>query len=98
MSDIEKRIETAKTIQVNRRNYRRARDRALARLAGIHREEYLDLLNQERESDALQGKTWLDLSGRTYLDIALDRATRNGESQAEIGQANADRESEGNLG
>lgn len=74
MTSTSKRIETAKTIQVNRRNYRRARDRALARLAGIYKEDYLRLLNEERENDAKNGKNWLDITGRTHLDTALDRA------------------------
>lgn len=69
MANVEKRIETAKTIQVNRRNYRRARDRALARLAGIYKEDYLSLLEEERIRDAAEGKSWLDIDGRTRSSL-----------------------------
>lgn len=65
MADESRRIETAKTIMTNRRNYRRARDRALARLSNLHREEYLELLEEERIRDVKEGKAWIDLAGRT---------------------------------
>ena len=48
---------------VRQRNYRRARDRALARLAGAHKGEYLEYLAQEKEKDEKEGKRWLDLAG-----------------------------------
>jgi hypothetical protein len=98
MNQIDKRIESAKTIQTNRRNYRRARDRALARLAGIYREQYLELLEQERAEDAKNGKTWLDISGRTHLDIALDRAAHDSGSLFRSPETDADPEDEGDLG
>ena len=98
MNQIDKRIESAKTIQTNRRNYRRARDRALARLAGIYREQYLELLEEERQEDAKNGKTWLDISGRTHLDIALDRAAYNSSSLFGSPETDADPEDEGNVG
>jgi collagenase-like PrtC family protease len=66
MDDEARRLKTAKTILTNRRNYRRARDRALARLANAHREEYLELLEHERMRDVQEGKAWLDIAGRTH--------------------------------
>lgn len=69
MDDESRRIETAKTIMTNRRNYRRCRDRALAKLSANHREEYLELLEQERIRDVQEGKAWLDLSGRTNYGV-----------------------------
>lgn len=97
MSQIDRRIKSAKTIQTNRRNYRRARDRALARLAGVYREQYLELLEQERMEDAKNGKTWLDISGRTHLDIALDRSARNPSSLSGSPETDGDTEGEGDL-
>ena len=61
----ERRIETAKRNAVGYRNYRRARDRALARLATAYPENYKELLEQEKASDEAQGKKWLDINGTT---------------------------------
>ena len=65
MSNTERRIETAKAQAVRQRNYRRARDRALAKLANLYREEYWDLLEEEKRADEEGNKKWLDISGRT---------------------------------
>ena len=69
----EKRIETAKNIAVNYRNYRRARDRALARLAKAYPELYQEYLLEERVLDERMGKKWLDITGST---IASELDTR----------------------
>jgi hypothetical protein len=47
------------------RNYRRARDRALVKLAQANREEYFRLLEEERARDEAEGKTW----GRVGITI-----------------------------
>ena len=47
------------------RNYQRARMRALSRLARQYPDQYKEFLEQERARDEAEGKTWLDLSGRT---------------------------------
>ena len=39
------------------------------------KEQYLDLLQQEREKDAKEGKAWLDITGRTNTGASLERAT-----------------------
>ena len=78
----EKRIETAKNIAVSYRNYRRARDRALARLANAHPENYKELLEQEKASDETQGRKWLDIDGNTAeLDTRAD-VTASARTQA----------------
>lgn len=97
MANVEKRIETAKTIQVNRRNYRRARDRALARLAGIYKEDYLSLLEEERIRDAAEGKSWLDIDGRTKRSLDSLSAPNRG-SEVSIGHQNRDHQEASNLG
>lgn len=64
MDDRERRIRTAERTAVYRRNYRRARDRALARLGKKYPKEYLKLLEEERERDAKKGTHWYSLAGR----------------------------------
>ena len=65
MSKIERRIETAKVQAVRRRNYRRARDRALARLSRDYPNVYRAYLEEEVEADEQMGKKWFDITGRT---------------------------------
>ena len=65
MSNTERRIETAKTQAVRQRNYRRARDRALARLGNDYPNVYRAYLEEEIEADEKMGKKWLDISGNT---------------------------------
>ena len=65
MSNIERRIETAKAQAVRQRNYRRARDRALARLSRDYPNVYRAYLEEEVEADEQMGKKWFDITGRT---------------------------------
>jgi hypothetical protein len=62
---VENRIETAKAQAVRRRNYRRARDRALARLSRDYPNVYRTYLEEEMATDEQVGKRWLDITGRT---------------------------------
>lgn len=61
------RLKTASNRAVYQRNYRRARDRALARLAKAYPDQYRDLLEEEKIADEQMGKKWLDLDGNTSL-------------------------------
>ena len=63
--EVENRIETAKAQAVRRRNYRRARDRALARLSRDYPNVYRTYLEEEMATDEQVGKRWLDITGRT---------------------------------
>ena len=65
MREVERRIETAKTQAVRQRNYRRARDRALARLSRDYPNVYRNYLEEEMSADEEGNKKWLDISGRT---------------------------------
>ncbi len=65
MSSTERRIETAKAQAVRQRNYRRARDRALARLGNDYPNVYRAYLEEEIEADEKMGKKWIDITGRT---------------------------------
>jgi hypothetical protein len=67
MTDLDRRIATAKRSAVIYRNYRRARERALTRLANAYPETYKELLEQEKISDEQLGKKWLDIDGSTEL-------------------------------
>lgn len=58
-----RRLAAAENMAVRQRNYRRARDRALARLAQKYKEEYLELLAEEKEKDQKEGKRWHNLTG-----------------------------------
>jgi hypothetical protein len=65
MKEVERRIEAAKAQAVRRRNYRRARDRALARLSNDYPNVYRTYLEEEMSADEEGNKKWLDISGRT---------------------------------
>ena len=54
---------------IHYRNYRRARDRALVRLAHLYPDDYKLLLVEERQSDEQQGKTWIGNADDTRLTI-----------------------------
>jgi hypothetical protein len=65
MTDTGKRVRGAKRMAVRQRNYRRARDRAMTRLATAYPETYKELLEQEKIVDEQLGKKWLDIDGST---------------------------------
>ena len=58
-----KRLAAAENMAVRQRNYRRGRDRALARLANDYKEIYLDYLAEEKAKDEQEGKRWHNLAG-----------------------------------
>ena len=62
---VERRIEIAKDQAVRKRNYRRARDRALARLSREYPDIYRNYLEEEMANDESMGKKWLDITGNT---------------------------------
>ena len=90
----EKRIKAAAIQAVSYRNYRRARDRALTRLANAYPDDYKELLEQEKASDEQLGKKWLDITGtttasqldtRTSTTSAGPQATNRGEDEGNRG-------------
>jgi len=68
-NDVLRRLETAKRKTVRDRNYRRARDRALVRLAHLYPDTYKQLLEIEKAFDEQEGKKWIDINGNTNLSI-----------------------------
>lgn len=64
-----KRVESATRLAVGQRNYRRARDRALARLAQTYPTQYKELLEEEKERDELEGKRWTSITDSPYFGV-----------------------------
>ena len=75
MTDISRRIESAKRSAVVYRNYRRARERDMTRLSNAYPETYKELLEQEKIVDEQMGKKWLDIDGSTSQSMDLDSST-----------------------
>lgn len=90
----DRRVGTALNAAVRQRNYRRARDRALAKLAQQYPDDYRELMEKEKESDEQLGKKWLDITGAT---IAGEMGTR-ADTTAIGSQALYSGENEGDRG
>ena len=55
---------------IHYRNYRRARDKALVRLAHLYPDTYKQLLDEQRSFDEQEGKSWV-IAGDSKLTIAV---------------------------
>jgi hypothetical protein len=96
MTDLDRRIASAKRSAVVYRNYRRARERAMTRLAQAYPETYKELLEQEKISDEQLGKKWLDIDGSTELADGIYTDSTDSDSR---GSEEANRtEDQGNDG
>jgi hypothetical protein len=96
MTDIARRIETAKRSAVIYRNYRRARERALTRLSNAYPETYKELLEQEKIVDEQMGKKWLDIDGSTGESMDLDSSTSpTGGGEGEQASSSTDQSNDG---
>ena len=94
---IDKRRKYGEKYALWLRNYQRQRARALTRLAQENPDRYQELLEEERIRDEAEGKTWLDLSGRTRS--TMDSAgTPNGDSSVPVRQTNSNQQNKGNDG
>jgi len=71
MTEIARRIESAKRTAVGYRNYRRARERAMTRLSQAYPETYKELLELEKVSDETTGAKWVDIDGSTVLTVGV---------------------------
>ena len=95
MNPTDKRKKYGESYALWLRNYQRVRGRVLTRLAQENPDRYQELLEEERIRDEAEGKTWLDLSGRTKR--TMDSAgTPNGRS--EVPERRGNSEGEGNVG
>ena len=54
------------------RNYRRARDRALVRLAHLYPDTYKQLLGIEKAFDEQEGKIWIAIDGVANLRVGTN--------------------------
>lgn len=97
MNEIDRRIDTALKGAVRQRNYRRIRDRALARLSRLHPNDYAELLEEERARDEAESKKWLDITGRTISASSSD-GTPNERSEVSKHYTYGDSEKASNLG
>jgi hypothetical protein len=93
--EVKRRLETASRKAVRDRNYRRARDRALARLAHLYPDTYKQLLEMEKKQDELQGKKWISIDGTTVLRVGVHTRATGADDLAYTSNA---RENEGNNG
>jgi hypothetical protein len=93
--EVKRRLETASRKAVRDRNYRRARDRALARLAHLYPDTYKQLLEMEKKQDELQGKKWISIDGTTVLTVGVHTRATGADDLAYASNAG---ENEGNNG
>jgi hypothetical protein len=79
---------------VHYRNYRRARDKALVRLAHLYPDTYKQLLDEQRKFDEQEGKNWfIDSDSRLTVNV---RTRANGTPA--IAKGSSAGENEGNNG
>ena len=95
MNPTDKRKKYGESYALWLRNYQRVRGRVLTRLAQENPDRYQELLEEERLRDEAEGKTWLDLSGRTKR--TMDSAS-SPDRRSEIPKGRNDSQSEGNVG
>lgn len=96
--ELEKRMAQAARRAVQHRNYRRARDRALARLAHAYPDTYKELLAVERQFDEQQGKKWLDLDGTTSLSVDVHTRATGADNLYTLQTNRDNRENQGDNG
>jgi hypothetical protein len=77
---------------IHYRNYRRARDKALVRLAHLYPDTYKQLLDEQRSFDEQEGKSWV-IDSNSKLTIAIH--TRANAVPDVAGRTDYDRENEG---
>jgi hypothetical protein len=80
---------------IHYRNYRRARDKALVRLAHLYPDTYKQLLDEQRSFDEQEGKTWI-IDSNSRLTVGIH--TRANAVPEVAGRTDYDRENEGYNG
>ena len=90
----ERRLETAKRRAVGQRNYRRARDRALRKLANQYPELYQELLEEERKIDEQEGKVWIGIDGRSSRWVDVESPDKSGG----VSEGRGNSQGKGNVG
>ena len=77
MGDLNRRMATAARQAVHNRNYRRARDRAMTKLAHLYPDTYKQLLGIEKAIDEQEGKNWIDLTGPVGVASSTSTSSRD---------------------
>ena len=90
-----RRTQTATRKAVRDRNYRRARDRALVRLAHLYPDTYKQLLEMEKIEDEKQGKTWISIDGTTVLSVGVHTRANGANSFARTDNERANESNNG---
>ena len=80
---VERRVQSALRQAVHYRNYRRARERALAKLSHLYPDTYKQLLGIEKAIDEQEGKSWIDITGATRVAISTSTPSRDTSSTRE---------------
>ena len=96
MIEAKRRMATSSRKAVRDRNYRRARDRALVRLAHLYPDTYKQLLEMEKIEDEKQGKNWISIDGTTVLSVGVH--TRANAVPDVAGRTDYDSSDEGYIG
>ena len=92
---LKRRLATAANLAVSQRNYRRVRDRALAKLSQKYKEEYLEILAEEKKKDEQEGKRWRDLTGnrvRSNPDTSTNSTNTDRGDTSDLSQDESDNE------
>ena len=89
MDDVTRRTQTATRKAIRDRNYRRARDRALVRLAHLYPDTYKQLLEMEKIEDEKQGKTWISIDGSTAISVGIHTRATGADDLAHTSNAGA---------
>ena len=84
-----RRTQTATRKAIRDRNYRRARDRALVRLAHLYPDTYKQLLEMEKIEDEKQGKNWISIDGTTVLSVGVHTRANEANDLAHTGNERA---------
>ena len=98
MDEASRRTQTATRKAIRDRNYRRARDRALVRLAHLYPDTYKQLLEMEKKTDEQEGKTWLDLDGNTIPVVGVRIRTADGRGAPVLKDTSDEGTNQGNDG
>ena len=93
-----KRLRGAANQAVRQRNYRRARDRALVRLAHLYPDTYKQLLEMEKIADEKQGKNWISIDGSTVLSMGVHTRATGADNLAHTNNEGTNQSNDGGEG
>ena len=79
---------------IHYRNYRRARDKALVRLAHLYPDTYKQLLDEQRSFDEQEGKTWI-INPDSRLTVGIHTRANTPYPIGDTGSRGADKGNDG---